>query len=346
MGLCAPGASGIIRGVTTTAGALTCPQCGGALSPPSRFARDVVCTFCGSTVRLDPSVVSVARFREAHARWVRPSSHGFSEWVTIGDQSWAPLRVLGRGALADVILARRARPPSEHAVVMLLRDDADRARFDAKAAVLTRLRDEGGGHFVEQLPSLLARGVVSDGHARGRAALVLRWSGGFTHGLVDVRRAFPGGVSPEIGTWMWRRVLELLAHVHRLGLVHGAILPEHLLAHGREHAVRLVGFGRAAAAGTSLGAIDASHAPFFPTTVGRLAPALDVAMSARVVAWLLGGDPTTGETPSTVPRPLADVIAEVAGSSTSTDAWALRERVGDVARRTLGPPSFHPLSMP
>ncbi|MCK6548019.1 serine/threonine-protein kinase [Myxococcota bacterium] len=309
----------------TTIGALTCPQCGAALAPPSRFAREVTCTFCGSTVRLDPSVVSVARFREAHARWVRPESHGVREWLMIGGIGWAPLRALGRGALADVVLAKRARPPSEHAVVMILRDEADRARFDAKADVLERLRE--AGHFVEQLPMISARGVITEGHARGRAAIVVRWSAGLVHRFDDVRRAFPHGVSPEAATWMWRRTLELLAHVHQLGFVHGAISHEHLLAHGSEHGVRLVGFGRAARIGAGSG----------PATVDA-----DVAASARVIAELLGGDARS--LPPSVPRPLAALITRAAEHGGG--AWDLREEVGAVARATLGPPRFHPLSLP
>src|SRR5262249_60657545 len=46
--------------------ALMCPQCNGPLSP-GRFARSVVCSYCGATVTLDEASVEAARYRRAPA---------------------------------------------------------------------------------------------------------------------------------------------------------------------------------------------------------------------------------------------------------------------------------------
>jgi primosomal protein N' len=44
--------------------AIMCPQCNAPLAP-HKFARSIVCPYCGATVRLDEASVSAAPFHEA-----------------------------------------------------------------------------------------------------------------------------------------------------------------------------------------------------------------------------------------------------------------------------------------
>ena len=91
--------------------AITCPQCGGPLSP-HRFARSIVCPFCGATVRLDETAISAARFHETFRIWNSPETYGFAECISIGSRHWALDRRIAHGDSADVYLGRRARWPS------------------------------------------------------------------------------------------------------------------------------------------------------------------------------------------------------------------------------------------
>ena len=72
-------------------------------------------------------------------------------------------------------------------------------------------------------------------------------------------------------------------------------------------------------------------------------------MSARSVAYLLGGDPETASLPGTVPPELADVIRRIALSKydgpARVDAWTLREELGAIANKVFGPPAFIPIEM-
>lgn len=302
-----------------TVRAITCPQCGAGLTPPSRFARDVVCSFCRSTVQIDLSVVSVARFREAFARWNEPETHGYDRWVSFGGLRFAALRRVARGTRSDVFFADRARPPSERVVIKFCRDSRDAPDFEAEWRALGRLasiEDEAAGHFTSLLPSPVVHGVAEGAGYDGRMALAYRDASGFVHALDAVGRGHPTGVDPRIGVWLWRRTLETLVFLHRNGLTHGDLTPAHLIAHGREHAVRLVGFSR----------------------LGAGAPAADIQASAGAVASVL---------PDAVPEPFGSLLLRTArGENQVADAWSLREEVGRAARRAFGAPSYHPLRLP
>lgn len=328
---------------------LTCPQCGAALAPPSRFAREVECAFCASKVIVDPSVVSASRFRDAHRRWMDPTRQGFERWITVGGEHWSPVQPLGRGARADVLLADRARAPSERVVLKVLREPSDRAGLEREQEVLSLLAapgDPGASHFASLIPRPIQRGTITAGTGEGRSVLVLTSAARFSHTVEAARERLGGRVGLPIVVWIWRRTLETLAFLHRNGIVHGAVLPPHLLAHQREHAIRLVGFGNADRSGAPLRSVDPRfEALYSPRSLAtrRLDPAGDVEMSARVALWLAGGEAALAG----APEPLAALLARAASpGATTPDAWALREELGEASRRALGPPSYNPLVLP
>jgi DNA-directed RNA polymerase subunit RPC12/RpoP len=299
----------------------TCPSCGANLKV-SRFARDATCPFCASHVVVDPSVVSVARFREARAAWeagaAREAGGGS---VQVGDSTWTLGARIATGDVTDVYAATRARWPSEAAVVRLLRRPADIAHLDRAWAVLDRLRGSPAG-LLGRVPEPITRGVPVGGPYAGRAVLVARWAHGYA---TDLERLGPGRVSPRSAVWLWRRILEALTFLHREGVCHGQVRPAHVLVETGEHGARLVGFGGASASPLALG--------------------VDLQDSARTVIFALGGD--GGRVPAAVPPGLARVLRDVSVHGRTAhgeaDAWAIRERLGEVARHDFGPPAYCPI---
>ncbi|MFL6194689.1 MAG: hypothetical protein ACJ75H_11000 [Thermoanaerobaculia bacterium] len=299
---------------------LKCPQCNAPLAP-SRFARSLVCPFCGSTVMIDEQGVPASRFRAAFLAWNAPATHGFSDWVSLGERHWAKGPLVARGEVSDVYAAARARLPTERALLKVLRDPRDVSGLDNEWEVLTRLRGtSSSAGFSERIPQPVARGRITAGALEGSHAILYRWADGFVHTFEDVRRVFPRGIEPRASIWIWRRILEILSFLHGAGVTHGAVLPAHLLVQEGEHGVRLVGFRQANGAGS---------------------PTADVVQSARCVADLLGDNPA-------IPGPLADEIERASQLRTDgpDEAWAIRERLGKVAREAFGPPAFCPLRMP
>jgi hypothetical protein len=196
------------------------------------------------------------------------------------------------------------------------------------------------------VPQRVAHGIARlglHGDEGERRVSVMRWRSGFVHTMRDVLDAYPSGVSAETSVWMWKRMLEQLGWTHRAGWVHGAVLPEHLIVHARDHGVLLVGWSRAARPGESLVAISEGAEDFYPSEAASGAPVstrTDLTMSARMVLKALGAQH--------VPAPLAELLDTHArgDAAMESDAWALKDRLDATARDVFGPPRFVPFAMP
>lgn len=285
-----------------------CPNCGAPATSPSKWARSTTCGHCGVTVLLDPDAVATARFREAALAWEAKGAPSIG-----AARYWFGGRIAS-GSRSDVYLAQRARFPTERVVVKVLRDGGDPAAFNHEWSVLDTIARGSSLELGDRVPIPLGRGEIRGGPLEGRRAIVFRWAPGFVRSLEEARLALASGVEPVVAVWVWRRALEVLAAVHRLGFVHGNLSPAHFVFQENEHGLRVVGWGAAKRAD------DASRA-------------LDVAMSARAVLSV---------TAAPIPPPFGALLREVA-DGVASDAWTLREKVGTVAREAFGAPSFHPL---
>lgn len=333
---------------------LKCPQCGGTLTP-SRFARSVSCPYCGSTVRLGEPVVSAKRFHEAYRLWNSPESYGVTSWMTFDGGNWTVDSFVARGEVADASKARRARWPTEIVLLKVLRSRDHEDRFRSEWDVLQKLQRSGlpaAPEMTLRVPVPVSFGRVEAGVGTGSLAMALRWAPGFEHTFEDVCRFWPQGIEPRISIWMWRRILEALSFVHSEGLVHGAVTPEHLLVEDKEHGVRLVGYGLAGPVGTQMAAGDGTPAarPRWADAGCRRAPAIDLAMSARAIAYVLGGDPDDCSLPSAVPGQLQALVGEIGAGTRDaldgTSAWEVRQELGRIATAVYGPAKYCPLMFP
>lgn len=331
---------------------MLCPQCGAPLAP-HHFARSIVCTFCGVTVRLDESSVAAAKFHEAFRIWNSPESYPISSWVSIGNNHWALGQCIAQGDISEVYLAQRARWPSELAILKLLRDPQGRALFDNEWDALQTLHQSdarGADVFTMLIPQTILHDDITAGSLTGRRASIFRWESGFHHTFAAVMRVYPRGIPPRASIWIWRRILEILSFIHASGMAHGAVLPAHLLTQENEHGVRLVGYSCAGRLGDKLRAIARGCESFYPQPAkswSTLTAQLDLVMSARCIVAILGGNPATADLPATVPSPLATIIQRVAlAQSASEDVWAIRQELGEMANQVFGAPQFIPIVMP
>ena len=331
-----------------------CPQCNAPLSP-GRFAQSVVCIYCGSTINLDSSAISVARFHEAFRVWNSAETYQFSSWISLGDSRWAIGQQIAQGEISDVYTGQRARWPTELVILKILRDRKDVDQFDNEWDILQTLHQSntaGADGFTMLIPQLVMQGDVSGGSLSGKRVSIFRWISGFFYTFDEVARTFPQGVPQRAIIWIWRRILEVLSFVHASGLVHGAVLPSHLLIQENEHGVRLVGYGCSGRIGEKLQAIPPNFAPFYPQMKRSqliLTTQLDLAMSARCMIALLGGDPGAATLPIEVPALLSNLIRRIALTDPTgkpqEDAWSIREELGQIADQVYGAPQFIPIVM-
>ncbi len=332
-----------------------CPQCNAPLAP-HRFARSMVCPYCGATVQLDESSVSAARFHDAFRVWNSPASYGISSWVSLGDSHWALDQCIAHGEISDVYTGRRARSPTELVILKLLRERKDAELFDNEwesLQMLQRSEARGADTFATLIPQPVLHGDLGPGQHAGRRVSIFRWESGFRHTMEEVFRAYPQGIPPRASIWVWRRILETLSFIHASGMAHGAVLPPHLLIQDNEHGVRLVGYSRTGRAGEKLPAVSTGFDAFYPPppkSKPTLTAKLDLVMSARCITAVLGGDPATGSLPEAVPAPLAEIVQRIARADPVAkpveDAWAIREELGEIADKVFGPPQYIPIVLP
>lgn len=227
-------------------------------------------------------------------------------------------------------------------VLKLARDPADNDLISREAAALRWLADHGDPEYLPYVPSLLgtggyrvpATGMVRRGNALGALD-------GF-HDLAFVDGRFPAGLDPRDVAWIWRRLLVALGFAHRAGIVHGAVLPPHVLIEPDEHGVTLVDWCYATGGPRpgALPAIPAGYRDWYPPEVrtGYVpGPDLDIYLGTRCMLRLLDG--------RAVPPALA---AFAAGCQLANprrrpdDAWALLRELDEVLERLYGPRRFRP----
>ncbi|MCP3143529.1 protein kinase family protein [Pyxidicoccus xibeiensis] len=331
---------------------LKCPGCGAKLPIPSAPNGILVCEYCGAMVSASGAAVWPMPARPADDPPFAPDRPR----VTVAGTRYVLLGRLGRGDSSDVFLARRDARITELVVLKVVRalSDADLLTREYEILeALQRSEAQGAEHFSRLLPRPVARGPVKDPEGTPRAAAVYRWHSGFQHAFTEIREEYSSGVDPRAAVWMWKRLLELLGFVHRAGYAHGAVLPPHLLVHPRDHGLMLVGWASAVRYTTrqKLPAFSAAHRDFYPQALLRGEtpdPTTDLVMSARCIAWLLGGDPVSGAMPGGVPPALADLLRRQCDEkpAEAADAWRLKELVDQAARESFGPPKFIHFTMP
>ncbi|HSD12861.1 MAG TPA: hypothetical protein VLC10_04845, partial [Patescibacteria group bacterium] len=259
---------------------------------------------------------------------------------------------IGGGDKADVYRGAWDHPLTERVVIKAARDASSSALMAREVATLEafgRSRENGTPFFTRLLPE-----VVASGTHEGKAVTVFRYKNRYDWTLEDAIREYPGGVDPETMVWMWNRTLTLLAWVHMNRMVHGAIVPGHILIHPLNHGATLLDWAYAVRVGKAVEA-EPAHAAFQPDEVLRkeaATPETDIAMSARCMIAVLGGDPATGDLPGSVPAPIAAVLRLHArfgaheGGRRIADALTLEKEFGKIAEGVFGPRRYHPFQMP
>ncbi|HET7142751.1 MAG TPA: hypothetical protein VFI68_01920 [Anaerolineales bacterium] len=266
-------------------------------------------------------------------------------------------KYIAHGDISDVYAAQRARWPTEFAILKLLRDRQDTHLLEKEWEALQALQRStapGADTFTSLIPQPISHGDITAGPHVGNRASIFRWVGGFHNTFNEVFQAYPQGIPARASIWIWRRILEVLSFIHASGMVHGAVLPSHLLIQENEHGIRLVGYSCAGQIGEKLRTISDSFKSFYPQpphSWSELTPQLDLVMSARCIVAILGGDPATASLPATVPAQLAEIVQRIALSNPSDNtagqaAWTIREELGEIAKRVFGPAVFIPIVMP
>lgn len=268
--------------------------------------------------------------------------------------------VLDRIAVGSICALYRCRfmsgPRGVEGVFKIARDARTNSLVASEADILRRLYAlDPAGKFTPFLPAIEASFGFSDGSpGLARQANVLRMheeihSPDELFTLWEVKNEFPGGLDPRHVAWIWRRLLNIIGFAHTNGIVHGAVLPMHILIEPRTHKLLLVDWCCATRDRQPLPIIAGGHLAWYkrerPST-NPPTPALDIAFAARSMIELLGGDPLSAKFPATVDPALQRHLQRSLHGGPGADAWKLMADFDDLITALWGPRKFHVLTMP
>lgn len=174
------------------------------------------------------------------------------------------------------------------------------------------------------------------------------------YSLAEVRAHYRDGVDPKQMAWIWRRLLIALGYAHERGVIHGAVLPTHILIHPEAHALLLVDWAYSvhepAQTDERIAAVSAAYQRWYPARVLAKAlptPAVDLEMGLRCMVELLGGDPLTGALPASIPAQMhAYLCGPLLTGARRTSAARLYHDFSQLLAGLWGQRRFIPFSMP
>jgi hypothetical protein len=241
---------------------------------------------------------------------------------------------------------------SRSAVLRVVRDPRDNPLANNELRALGQLRRRRlASAFFPYLPHPLESFLYQEGGPT-RQALILKAETGW-YSLEEVRAAYPGGVDPKDMAWIWRRLLVVLGYAHKRGVLHQAVLPPGVWIQPELHGLQLRDWTRAIVQRCDPNPPRQPPAPgyenWYPEDSHRAASTrTDIALAARCMIYLLGGDTDTDSLPHTVPNPIKAFLrgSTLAGLGAPDDAWELKSEFDVLLGSLWGERKFHPFTMP
>ena len=242
----------------------------------------------------------------------------------------------------------------QQAVFKIVQSAADNDLLENEAKILAKLypASQTDEKYFRYLPRLIDSFTFKTKGGSKRQVVVMPKFGEY-FSMADVLAAHPAGLDFRDVMWMYRRLIIGLGYVHTQNVVHGAVLPAHVLLHPVDHGGRIIGWSYAVADGKSnVKAISKPYKHFYaPEILDKKTPtpATDIYMAAKCAIALLGGDPTTGAMPASVPRPIQNFFTSCIIANPSrrpNDAWELHDDLDEILQKLVGPKSYRATPAP
>jgi hypothetical protein len=201
---------------------------------------------------------------------------------------------LARGDLSNVYHAEF--DGKEQVLLKVARHHALNDLLKIESMVLTGLNVRAAGttsykHFIPTLLDSFAITVSSDNSLR--QVNVLKPTDAEFRSLVDVFLRYPDGIDQRHFVWMFNRLLTTLSFIHSQGMIHGAVLPPHVLIQPTSHAIHLIDWCFSTTRDRRVIAISDGYKGWYPPEVlerRSVTSATDIYMAAMTMCYVLGAD--------------------------------------------------------
>ena len=110
--------------------------------------------------------------------------------------------------------------------------------------------------------------------------------------LENVIKTYPKGIDERDMVWMFKRLLAAIWTSHNLGIIHSAILPEHVLLNLDTHGIVLIDWMHTNKVGEKPRTARLGSEEYYPryTLTENNSTSLDIHMAAAVMRGIMGGN--------------------------------------------------------
>ncbi|WP_030491382.1 serine/threonine protein kinase [Micromonospora chokoriensis] len=296
---------------------------------PAHRYRELVAALHPDRLPTDPAVRA-----EATEAFINVTTRWKARQVTVvGDYRLGALA--HSGDLADLY------DVGDDRLLKLPRRPGDNDLMAREAHALRTIAERGDPRYLPYVPRLVDAFRHRDTATGAERRINVLATAPGLHDLDEVRRAYPDGLDARDVAWMWRRLLVVLGLAHRAGVVHGAVLPRHVLIEPDAHGVVLIDWCFSAAIGSTIPALVPGHGwdPEEVVEKRPCGPGTDIAMASHCMSWLMG------------PRAPRELDAFARGcrqrslAKRPDDAWLLLRELDQVLDRLYGPRTFRPFTL-
>lgn len=266
--------------------------------------------------------------------------------------------------------------PEFDAVFKIVKSGTDNDLLETESTTLAKLlppdAEKSGKSFYKFIPKLIDSFLIR-GPAYQRRVNILSW---YPHlrTLSEVMQVYPDGIDVKDMVWMFKRILHGTGHAHANNIVHGAIIPPHLMIDLNDHGMKILDWSysvditpedkRPKKKGMAfysllteddnnrVKAISLPHSVYYPPEVlakKTPTPATDIYMAAKCAVGLVGGDLVSNKMPDTVHREVQDFFLKCLHKDPSKrpqNAWDTHEEFDKLLVRVVGKRKFRPFPMP
>ncbi|MGW2626495.1 serine/threonine protein kinase [Micromonospora taraxaci] len=297
---------------------------------PARRYRELVAALHPDHLPADPAVRA-----EATEAFIHVTTRWRARQVTVlGDYRLGALA--HSGDLADLY------DVGDDRLLKLPRRPTDNDLMTREAHALRTIAERGDPRYLPYVPRLVDEFRHRDAATGAERRINVLATAPGLHDLDEVRRAYPDGLDARDVAWMWRRLLVALGLAHRAGVVHGAVLPRHVLIEPDAHGVVLVDWCFSAPVGGTIPALVPGHEDWYPPEVAQkrqCGPGTDIWMATRCMTRLLNR-----HAPCEL-LTFAQGCRQRLLDKRPDDAWRLLRELDQVLDRLYGPRTFRPFTL-
>ena len=241
------------------------------------------------------------------------------------------------GSVANLYLsAYREDDKTANAWLKMPRSPKDSDLLDREVKALKSLDSPDYRHFAPTLIETFRHKDAATNTIR-RVNAIEPLTGFYS--VAEIKEAYPQGLDPKDVAWMWRRLFVACGLAYDNGLVHGAITPENVMVHPAMHGVVLIDWCYSCRDDQTIPALVPGRRGMYPPSVFDKKPpthAVDVAMAAQTMKWLMGDKLT---------RPFSAFARGCAVSSPPKPSELLGE-FDELIDRLWGPRKYRAFEMP